>query len=92
MANLTNLLRGLERYEKELERHNRVVSEAFQTLQTSLSKLTAVYEGVGAREFQAHWIRTGTDFKEYISGAQSIQRVLTERIDRLREADRAEGL
>ena len=69
-----------------------MVSEAFQTLQTSLSKLSAVYEGVGAREFQSHWKRTGADFKEYISGAQGIQRILEERIERLREADRAEGL
>jgi uncharacterized protein YukE len=88
MADADLLRRGLESYEKELEKHNQTMAEAFNSLQGSLSRLGAVYEGTGAKEFKSHWARTTSNFNEYLAGAKAIQRLLDERIQAIKAFDK----
>lgn len=92
MADVTQLVRALEGYSRELERHNAKVSRAYNDLERALSKLSGVYEGVAAREFQSHWLKTKSGLAEYNRGAQSISRLLNERLAALKAADRPDGL
>ncbi len=92
MADVTQLVRSLESYSRELERHNAKVASAYHDLERSLNKLRGVYEGVAAREFQSHWLRTKSGLAEYNRGAESISRLLNERLGALKAADRTEGL
>ena len=92
MADVTQLIRALEGYSRELKRHNAQVSRAYSQLEKSLSKLGGVYEGVAAREFQSHWQKTKSGLAEYNRGAQSISRLLNERLTALKAADRPDGL
>jgi WXG100 family type VII secretion target len=92
MADVTQLIRALESYSRELERHNAKVSRAYQDLERSLNKLRGVYEGVAAREFQSHWQKTKAGLAEYNRGAQSISHLLNERLAALKAADRTDGL
>jgi uncharacterized protein YukE len=92
MADVTQLVRALDRYSRELDRHNALVADAFRGLERSLGRLSSVYEGVAAREFKAHWARTQAGLRDYESGARSIGGLLDERLQALRAADRPEGL
>ncbi len=92
MADVTRLLNGLVRYESELVRHNAKVKEEFARLQKALGRLGAHYEGVAARDFKAHFARTQRGLNEYVTGSESIRRVLLERIEHIRAADRPEIL
>ena len=92
MADVTQLIRALESYSRELERHNTKVAGAYRDLERSLSKLSSVYEGVAAREFQSHWLRTKAGLTEYNRGSQNISRLLNERLTALKAADRPDGL
>ena len=92
MADVTQLVNALERYSRELERHNAKVAEAYGRLERSLQKLGRVYEGTAAREFQSHWLRTKRGLTEYNRGSHNISRLLDERLAALKAADRPEGL
>lgn len=92
MADVTQLVRALEAYNRELERHNAKVANAYGRLERSLHKLGGVYEGTAAREFQSHWLRTKSGLAEYNRGSQSISRLLNERLAALKAADRPDGL
>ena len=92
MADVTQLIRALESYSRELERHNAKVTNAYQRLEQSLSRLSGVYEGTAAREFQSHWLRTKGGLAEYNKGSNEISRLLNERLAALKAADRPDGL
>ena len=92
MADVTRLVSGLERYSRELERHNAQVAQAYHELEQALARLSAVYEGTAAREFKAHWARTKSGLREYNDGAQAIRQLLDERLNALKEADRTAPL
>ena len=92
MADVTQLVRALESYSRELERHNAKVAAAYSRLEHSLSKLNGVYEGTAAREFQSHWHKTKSGLAEYNRGSQAISRLLKERVAALKAADRPDGL
>ena len=92
MADLTVLLRRLEDYASELDRHAAEVQNEFETVRRSLTRLSGVYEGTAASDFKAHWSTTQQRLRQYVEGTQSIRSLLRERIDALREADRTGGL
>jgi uncharacterized protein YukE len=92
MADLARLIRVLDSYSGQLERHNAEIGKAYQQLEHSLSVLSSVYEGVAATEFKNHWARTRQGLKEYNDGVRSIRLVLEERLAALKEADRPDGL
>lgn len=92
MADVTQLVRALESYSRELERHNAKVASAYSRLENSLHQLSRVYEGTAAREFQSHWLRTKSGLAEYNRGSKSISRLLNERLAALKAADRPDGL
>lgn len=92
MVDTTRLLGRLRSYEKELQRHNSKVTAAFSTLERSLARLNAQYEGAAARDFKAHMARTQRGLDEYVKGTNSIRQLLNERIEALAAADRAGGL
>lgn len=92
MADMTRLLRALQSYAAELDKHNARVSAAFTQLERSRSRLNTYYEGAGAKDFKAHFARTERGLHEYVNGTRAIKKVLQERIDRLTEADRPGGL
>jgi len=91
-VDMTRLLRGLVDYNRTLVRHNDRVQEAFTTLEGSLKRLQAVYEGAAARAFKSRFDRTQKALNDYIKGATAIHKVLEERIEHLKRADQQEIL
>lgn len=92
MADLTRLLQGLESYASALDRHSDQVQSDFRNLQRALDRLSAVYEGAGARDFKAHWAHSQQGLNDYVAGTKKIRGLLNQRIDRLRQADQSSGL
>lgn len=91
MANSTILLRLLEDYSRVLERHSDSLKIEFNSLDSRWQQFSGVYEGEAAEQFRAGWIRTTHNFEEYIEQTERIHLLLEERIEALREADRAES-
>jgi uncharacterized protein YukE len=85
------LLRGLEEYNRVLERHSSMLKMEFDHLDSRWQQFSSVYEGEAADQFRAGWIRTTQNFQEYIEQTERIRVLLRERIDALRDADRAES-
>lgn len=88
MADLTLLIRRLEAYASELDRHSAKVQNEFDTMRRSFSRLGGAFEGQAARDFKAHWATTQTRLNQYVEGTKAIRSLLTARIAALREADR----
>jgi uncharacterized protein YukE len=85
------LLRGLEEYNRVLEQHSSMLKMEFDHLDSRWQQFSSVYEGEAADQFRAGWIRTTQNFQEYIEQTERIRGLLRERIDALRDADRAES-
>lgn len=92
MTDVTRLIQALEGYRRELEYHNRKVSDAYDQLEKALSRLNAAHKGAAASEYQSHWRRTKDGLKHYNEGAKSIQKLLDSRLEALKQVDRTEGL
>lgn len=91
MADSTILLRGLEEYSRVLEYHSSMLKIEFDHLDSRWQQFSSVYEGEAADQFRAGWLRTTQNFQEYIEQTERIQLLLRERIEALRDADRAES-
>ena len=82
------LLKGLEEYRAVLEQHSSLLKIEFDNVDSHWQQFSSAYEGEAADQFRANWIRTTENFKEYIEQTDRIQRLLGERIEALRAADR----
>ncbi len=85
------LLKGLEEYSRVLEKHSSLLKLEYNDLDTQWRKLSSVYEGDAADQFRAGWIRTSQNFQDYMRETERIRRILEERIEALREANKTEG-
>jgi uncharacterized protein YukE len=85
------LLTGLEEYSRVLEGHSSRLRVEFDHLDSRWQVFSSVYEGEAAEQFRAGWARTAQNFQEYLQQTERIQGVLKERIEALRDADRAES-
>jgi uncharacterized protein YukE len=85
------LLAGLEEYSRVLEAHSSRLRVEFDHLDSRWHIFSIVYEGEAADQFRAGWVRTAQNFQEYLEQTERIQGVLRERIEALRDADRAES-
>jgi uncharacterized protein YukE len=81
----------LEEYSRVLEHHSSLLNVEFSNLDSHWQHFSSVYGGEAAEQFRAGWMRTTQNFREYIEQTERIRRLLVERIDALREADRAES-
>jgi WXG100 family type VII secretion target len=84
-------LKGLEDYAGVLDRHSSMLNIQFNDLDSHWRTFSSVYEGEAADQFRAGWERTTQNFQEYIQQTERIRGLLRERIEALREADRAES-
>ncbi len=91
MADSRVLLAGLEEYRRVLERHLSQLTAEYQLLESNWRQFNAVSEGDYADQFRGGWMRTSQRFQEYIEQTQQINIVLNERIEHLRQLNRAEG-
>jgi uncharacterized protein YukE len=85
------LLQGLTEYGHALERHLGFLKHLFDNLDSHWRQFSSVYEGEAADQFRAGWTRTTESFNEYIEQTDRIGKLLEERIEALREADRSES-
>lgn len=92
MADSRVLLYGLVEYRTSLERHLSSLRTEFDALQSRWHAFSAVYEGDAADEFKPGWAQTTARFNEYIARTTAIARMLDNRIEYLREANKREGL
>ncbi|MFL6255143.1 MAG: WXG100 family type VII secretion target [Pyrinomonadaceae bacterium] len=91
MADSRILLKGLEDYAAVLDSHSTNLNFQFNDLDSRWRTFSTVYEGEAADQFRAGWTRTAQNFQEYIQQTDRIRGLLRERIEALREADRAES-
>lgn len=91
MADSRILLKGLEDYAGVLDWHSSMLNIQFNDLDSHWRTFSSVYDGEAADQFRAHWARTTQNFQEYIQQTERIRGLLRERIEALREADRAES-
>jgi uncharacterized protein YukE len=91
MADSTILLAGLVEYHRRLEQHVIRLEQEYQELDKRWQAFSKVYEGDAAEQFRAGWRRTGDGFRVYVEQSRRIMKVLEERIESLREVNRAEG-
>lgn len=92
MADTHALLIGLEEYSRTLYRHVSELRDHFNTLSREWSAFSDHYQGEAANQFRDHWLNTTRRFQEYIEGTEAINRLLEERIEHLRAADRRESV
>lgn len=91
MADTTILLTGLEEYHRRLELHMSQMEQEYRDLDKRWQAFSRVYEGNAAEQFRTGWRRTGEGFSVYVEQSRNIMRILEERIDSLRAANRTEG-
>lgn len=92
MADTRVLLSGLKAYRSSLGRHLTQLRTEFQALQGRWQAFSAVFAGDAADEFKPGWANTTASFEEYIARTTAISKMLDERIQRLEEANRQEGI
>jgi hypothetical protein len=92
MADTRSLLAGLEAYHRTVERHAASLHEDFTEVSRYWMVLNECFAGNAADEFRPIWENTSQRFQEYVEHTTAVLRALSERIESLREADRAIGL
>lgn len=92
MPDMRVLLAGLEAYHQCVQRHVTMVRDEFEEVSRYWAALDECFAGNAADEFRPIWENTSQRFREYVEHTAAIQRVLSERIESLREADRVFGL
>jgi len=92
MADTKVLLAGLEKYHESLNRHLADLTAEYQQLEGSWRRFSSVYQGTAADQFRANWMRTVTNFQEYITQTGKISKMLEDRIEKLRIVNRTEGV
>jgi uncharacterized protein YukE len=85
------LLRGLEEYYGALARHSIYLKLEYNHLNARWQQFSSIYEGEAADQFRAGWSRTHQNFIEYMEQTERISKVLEERIEALREAEKTES-
>jgi uncharacterized protein YukE len=85
------LLQGLEEYYRALARHSIYLKLEYNHLDARWQQFSSIYEGDAADQFRAGWSRTHQNFSEYMEQTERISKVLEERIEALREADKTES-
>lgn len=85
------LLQGLEEYNRALERHSVWLKLEYNHLNDRWQQFSSIYEGDAADQFRSGWIRTHQNFSEYMELTERIGKLLEERIEALREADKTES-
>lgn len=91
MADTTILLAGLEEYCRRLEQHMSRLEQEYHDLDKRWQTFSRAYEGNAAEQFRTGWRRTGEGFSVYLEQSRKILHILEQRINALREANRAEG-
>jgi hypothetical protein len=91
MSDMRALAAGLEEYRQTVERHVLRLRDEFDEVGRYWLALAECYAGSAADEFRPVWEGTRERFREYVEHTTAIVRVLGERIDSLREADRVAG-
>jgi len=92
MLDQRTLLAGLEAYKETLERHVATLHQDFEEVRHGWANLDECFAGNAADEFRPIWETASERFREYVEHTSAILRVLGDRIEKLREADRATGL
>jgi uncharacterized protein YukE len=92
MADTRALLAGLEAYQQSVERHVTSLHQQFEGVSRCWAVLNECFAGNAADEFRPIWENTSQRFREYVEHTTAIVRVLGERVEGLREADRRAGL
>lgn len=92
VADTRLLLAGLEDYQSSLRKHLIQLRTDFEQVENRWHAFSAVYEGDAADQFRANWVRTVDRFREYEQRSDAIARILQERIDFLREANRTDSV
>jgi hypothetical protein len=92
MPDTRALLAGLEAYQRSVERHLASLNQEFEEVGRCWLALDEVFAGNAADEFRPIWENTAHRFREYVDHTTAIVRILGERIESLREADRPIGL
>lgn len=90
MADTRVLLKGLEEYSRALEQHSMLLKLEYNSLDVRWQMFSRVYEGDSADQFRAGWLRTSQNFQDYMNQTEQIKRILDERIEALREANKTE--
>jgi hypothetical protein len=88
MTDMRALLAGLEEYRQSVEQHLEVVHEDFDEVSHYWLALSECFAGNAADEFRPIWEVASQRFREYVERWTAIVRVLGERIDSLRQAER----
>jgi uncharacterized protein YukE len=92
MIDQRTLLARLDEYHGSMNRHLLLVREEFERVSTAWAELERCYAGDAADEFKPIWGSASQRFREYDEQTGAIMAALRERIESLREANRAVGL
>lgn len=92
MPDMRALLSGLEAYHESLTRHVASLNENFQEVGLRWTALDECFAGNAADEFRPVWEGASQRFQDYSEHTSHILRVLADRIEQLREAERTSGL
>jgi len=85
------LLAGLEEYHRKLIRQKATFTSELTNARSCWSRLSEVYQGTAADQFRNAWECTYRNLSEYLSAVERLEPILRDRIEALREADRAVG-
>lgn len=86
------LLVGLEDYHDSLNKHLAELRAEYEQLENSWHRFNHVYGGDAAEQFRANWARTAENFQTYIERTTKIRKMLEDRIEELRSANRVEEI
>jgi hypothetical protein len=92
MMDTRALLAGLEAYRDSLDRHVASLHLDFDEVGRAWLNLDECFAGSSADEFRPIWEGTAQQFRDYVDHTSGILRILGDRIESLREADRPTGL
>lgn len=91
MLDARALIAGLSEYAAALERQVEATRSRFNEVERVWRLLSECYAGTAADEFRPGWEATEARFREYVERTTLLRRVLQDRLDDLRAADRATG-
>lgn len=92
MTDMRALLSGLEAYHGSLGRHVVGLQAEFDDVSRAWAALDECFSGNAADEFRPIWEGASGRFRDYTERTTHILRILADRIDQLRDAERTTGL
>jgi len=90
MYDSKRLLQGLKQYQESLEKHYKQLKKDFKELEDRWQSFNNSAEGDYINQFRLGWLRTRSQFQNYISQSQKILDLLKERIEFLDTVNRAD--